>query len=78
MSTPHLVIAAYWSTETPNDATERVCQAIDGHTVPGSGSVVSVIDPDGPLYRWLRTLQLEEAAAYGFERETVGAKRSPR
>ena len=60
----NLVIAAYWTEDDPDEATGYVADAIHGHLIPGTGSVVSIeegnVDP--ALRRFLRSVQLQEAA----------------
>ncbi len=64
MTVPHLVIAAYWSMESPERATTRLVDAIRAHAEPGSLPAVSIAAPDGRLAAWLRSVQLAEAAGY--------------
>lgn len=62
MSESHLVVAAFWSTESPDAATVHVAAAIQPYVVKGSGAVVSLRGVDSPLRQWLRDIQIEEAA----------------
>lgn len=59
----NLVIAAYWTEDEPDEATEKMAAAIDGH-IPGTGSVVSLAEHsvDAGLRHFLRSIQLEDAA----------------
>jgi hypothetical protein len=61
MSEPHLVIAAFWSVEPPDEATSHVMDAIGPYGIKGSGAVVSVKGVDWRLRQWLRTVDIAEA-----------------
>lgn len=61
---PHLVIAAFWTDYSHDEATTHVADSLDGLAIKGSGAVVSVKAPDARLAAFLRDLQLEEAADF--------------
>lgn len=60
----NLIIAAYWTDDDAQEATRIAAEAIHGHLIPGTGSVVSLAEHsvDAGLRAFLRNLQLEEAA----------------
>lgn len=61
---PHLVVAAFWTTLDYDDATAKMAEAMEGSAIEGSGAAVSVKAPDVSLRRWLRAVQLGEAADF--------------
>jgi hypothetical protein len=61
MSEPHLVIAAFWSTEGFDDATSHIADAVEPYVVKGSGAVVSIRGVDAYLRQWLRNVDIAEA-----------------
>jgi hypothetical protein len=75
MAEPHLIIAAYWSTETPDKATEHAAAALKGLGIPGSGGIVSMkAKPDAPLRGFLRSVQLGEAAQVPSVGDSTGGE----
>jgi hypothetical protein len=58
-----LVIAAYWTEDEADGATERLAEAIGDH-IPGTGSVVAIEEAnvDRELRQFLRSVHLEEPA----------------
>jgi hypothetical protein len=61
MSDPHLVVAAFWSTESHDDATAHIADAVAPFVVKGSGAVVSLKGVDFTLRQWLRNIDIAEA-----------------
>lgn len=66
----HLVIAAFWTDTEPDDSVKVVADTMDEIAIKGSGAVVSVKGVDLPLRRWLRQVNLEEAADFTLREET--------
>lgn len=60
----NLIIVAYWTDDDHDTATDYVAEALRGHAISETGSVVSFSEGnvDRQLRSWLRALQLEEAA----------------
>jgi hypothetical protein len=62
---PNLVIAAYWTHDDHDLATTKLAVSMKGH-IPDSGAVVSLDAEkvDATLRRFLRAVQLDEAADF--------------